>query len=113
MEFAEGMAVVDSSFALPYRTDLEIVGDKGTIYLPKAWQPDEKATIVINGKAEELAPVNHYVRQFDEFSKAVKGETKLPFTADDAVNQILAIEAILRSIKSGKVEKVEGAFAKR
>ena len=67
MQFACGMAVMDSSFALPYRTDLEIVGDKGSIYLPKAWQPDEKATIVINGKSRQLAPANQYIIQFDEF----------------------------------------------
>jgi predicted dehydrogenase len=113
LEFAQGMAVVESSFSLPYRTDLEIVGEKGTIYLPKAWQPDEKAIVVINGKPEELPATNHYANQFEEFSNVVMGKTKLRFGVDDAVNQILTIEAVLRSMQSGKAEKVEGAFAQR
>jgi xylose dehydrogenase (NAD/NADP) len=108
MRFACGEVIIDCAFDLPYRGELELVGDSGTIYMPRAWQPDDEAVIEINGQRHTLPKANQYVIQFEEFSRAVLENAPLRFEAEDAVRQIMVIETIKQSISSGRCEKVPG-----
>lgn len=103
-EFKQGKAIIDSAFDLPYRTDLEIVGEKGRIYLPKAWQPDDVATVFINDEAHQMPKANHYVLQFEHFSQSVLANQEPRFGLDDAAKQMRVLETIRKSIRSGKRE---------
>jgi predicted dehydrogenase len=105
-EFKQGKALIDCAFDLPYRTDLEIVGEKGRIYLPKAWQPDEVATVFINDEPHQMPKANHYVLQFEHFSQSVINNQPPRFGLEDAAKQIRVIEAIRRSIRSGLRETI-------
>ena len=106
LEFPGGLAMFDCGFDLPYRTKLEIVGDKGTISLHKPWQPEPEAVICINGSSETLPAVNQYVRQFEYFSECVTKGKPPRWGPDDAILQMRVLDAILRSISSGRPETV-------
>jgi predicted dehydrogenase len=106
LEFSDGVALIDCGFDSPFRTDLEIVGTKGRIYFPKAWQPPERATIFINEEAVVLPPCNQYVLQVEQFSQCVLNQSPVGHGIEDAYKQMKTIAAVLRSIESGKPEAV-------
>jgi len=106
MEFRNGRALLDCGFTLPYRTDLELVGDKGRIYFPRAWQPHEEASLFFNDDELRLPPSNHYVEMFEHFSLAVLSDSKLLLDGRDALHQMKALDVTHRSLRSGKVEPV-------
>lgn len=106
LEFPDGLAMFDCGFDLPYRTELEIVGEKGIISFHKPWQPEPEAVIRINGSCETLPAANQYVHQFEYFSECVREGTPPRWGPDDAVLQMRVLDAILRSISSGRPETV-------
>ncbi len=106
LEFAKGPALVDCAFNLPFRTHLEIVGEFGTILMPKPWQPDPEATLILNGEALKLPEENQYVKQFEHFSRCLIDGTPPRFGAEDAVRQMSVLDSVLRSIRSGQAEPV-------
>jgi len=106
LEFANGSALIDCAFDLPYRTHLEIVGESGTIVMPKPWQPDPEATVLIKGQTVTLPEENQYVKEFEHFSRCLIDGTAPRFGPEDAVRQMSAIDAVLRSIRSGQAEPV-------
>lgn len=106
LTFPNGLAVVDCGFHVPFRSDLEVVGEKGSITFPKAWLPDEEATVVINGETEKLPPANQYVNEFEHFSQCVLNGTPPRYGPEDAVKQMRVVDAVRRSIRSGQPEAV-------
>jgi len=106
LEFPQGLALIDCGFHLPFRSDLEIAGDKGTIYIPKAWLPDEEATLILNGQTVKLPPANQYVNEFEHFSQCILQNTPPRYGPDDAIRQMRVVDAVLRSLRSGQPEMV-------
>jgi D-xylose 1-dehydrogenase (NADP+, D-xylono-1,5-lactone-forming) len=106
LEFAKGSALVDCAFNLPFRTSLEIVGESGTIVMPKPWQPDPEATVILNGEALKLPEENQYIKEFEHFSRCLIDGTPPRFGAEDAVRQMSVLDSVLRSIRSGQAEPV-------
>jgi xylose dehydrogenase (NAD/NADP) len=106
LEFPNGSALIDCAFDLPYRTHLEIVGESGTIVMPKPWQPDAESTIIVNDRPLRLPAQNQYVRQFEHFSRCLIEGTAPHFGPDDAVRQMGVIDAVLRAVRSGQAEPV-------
>ncbi len=106
LEFPSGTALIDCSFSLPYRTEVEVVGEKGRILIPKPWLPDPEAVIEVNGKQEKLPPENQYIKQFDHFSKCILGGTPPRYGPEDAVLQMRVIDAVRRAITTGVSEPV-------
>ncbi len=104
--FKQGQALIDSSFDLPYRIDLELVGESGSISIPKAWAPEPEATVIINGNAEKFPAQSQYVEEFEQFSSCVENGTAPPYGVDDAVKQMKAVDAVRRSMESGRPEAV-------
>lgn len=106
MQFDGGITLMDCGFDAPYRTDLEIVGDRGRIYFPRAWQPLEEANFYINDELITLPATNQYVLMFEHFSDSVLNGTPAGYGVNDAAAQIKTIEAVVRSIRSGHPEPV-------
>lgn len=106
LQFSQGVALIDSGFHLPYRGDLEITGEKGRIYIPKSWLPDEEATLVINSQEEKLPPVDQYANEFEHFSRCILQDIPPRYGPEDAILQMKVIDAVLRSIRSGQVETI-------
>jgi predicted dehydrogenase len=98
LEFPSGRALFDAGYHLPYRTDLEVVGEKGRIYFPRAWQPHETASIFLNEEEIVLPAANHYLNLFDHFSNAALNDTSLEFDVEDALKQMRVLDAIKCSI---------------
>jgi D-xylose 1-dehydrogenase (NADP+, D-xylono-1,5-lactone-forming) len=106
LDFPKGRAVIDFGFHLPYRTEMEIVGDLGAIIFPRAWQPFEQAVIYLNDDEIVLPPANHYVNLFEHFSECVLDDTALEIDVADAVNQMKVLDAVKTSIVSGAPQKL-------
>jgi predicted dehydrogenase len=106
LEFPSGRAIIDCAFTLPYRTEVEIVGESGRIFIPRAWLPDPEAIIEINGQQERLPQENQYVKQFEYFSNAVLSGRPPLYGPEDAILQMRVIEAVRRSMSSGASEPV-------
>lgn len=106
LEFEGGRAAIDSGHDLPYRGELEIVGEQGIIRIPQPWQPDEEACIVVDGRKEALPRANQYVNQFEHFSRCVLHGTPARYGPEDAILQMKAIDAVRRSMRTGRPEPV-------
>jgi D-xylose 1-dehydrogenase (NADP+, D-xylono-1,5-lactone-forming) len=100
LDFPGGRAMMDCSFVLPVRRQIEIVGEKGIIQIPKPWQPDPESQIFVNEAAETFAPENHYVAMFEDFSHAVLWGHAPRYAGDDAVRQAAALDLIRGSLQS-------------
>jgi xylose dehydrogenase (NAD/NADP) len=109
LEFPNGRALFDCGFDLPFRASLEVVGEAGTIQIPKPWLPDPEALILINGEQRRFAAQNQYVSQFELFSRCILDGGRPPYGPEDAVRQMAVIDAVLRSVRCGKSELVDGS----
>jgi xylose dehydrogenase (NAD/NADP) len=106
LDFPAGRALIDCSFALPYRTEIEVVGEKGRIFIPKPWLPDPEALIEIEGRQEKLPAENQYVNQFEHFSSCIRDGKPPLYGPADAVLQMRAIDAVRRSMTTCRPEPV-------
>lgn len=106
LEFPRGRALIDCAFDLPYRTELEIVGESGAIRIPRSWLPDTEATLTINNVTERLPAENQYIAEFEHFSQCILSECPPAYSPDDAVRQMMVIDAVRHSMKSGKPEPI-------
>lgn len=106
LDFPQGQALIDCSFNLPYRTDLDIVGESGMIAIPKPWLPDPEAALTINGRTEKLPAENQYVAEFEHLSHCILNETGPLYGPEDAIRQMKVIDAVHRSMESGRPEPV-------
>jgi len=106
LEFPAGPALIDCAFSLPYRTEVEIVGEKGRILIPKPWLPEPEAIIEVDGKKDKLPPENQYIKQFECFSRCILDGTPPRYGPEDAILQMRAIDAVRRSISTGGPEPV-------
>ncbi len=107
LEFPQGLAMIDCAFDLPYRTEMELAGETGTIRIPRSWLPDREATLDINGRAEKLPADNQYIAEFEHLSQSILNQTPPDYGPEDAVRQMTVIDAVYHSMKSGKPEIVE------
>jgi len=107
LEFPDGRAIMDCSFDLPQRRQLEIYGEKGSITFAQPWQPDPEATICVNDKPEKFARQNHYVTMFEHFSHCFATGTEPRYGSEDAVQQMRVLDAIRRSIDTGHPQRVD------
>ena len=61
---------------------------------------------MVNGETVRFPKTNQYVLEFEHFSRAVLDGTPLAYTPDDAVSQMRVIDAVYRSMESGRAETV-------
>lgn len=87
------------------RSYFEVTGTKGRIELPHMFGWRENPQIIVDTdrhkREEKLNCVNHYILQSDAFARAVFGEEPLPFPASDALRDMRAVDACLRSAREG------------
>lgn len=105
-----------STQCVPYQR-VQVCGAKGRIEIQIPFNaPQGEATRIFlddgssfdgrNIVSETIAPCDQYTLQCEEFSRAVRGETPLPYGLDDAVLNMRVIDAVFRSEKSGCFETV-------
>jgi predicted dehydrogenase len=108
MEFPGGESVFTCSTQLAPYQRMHILGTRGRIEIeiPFNAPPDRATRILVNDRVEEFAVCDQYTIQADLFSKAILNNGAVPVPLEDAVNNMAAIDAIVRSAASGKWEDV-------
>ena len=102
LRFPSGLqALVDCSFAQPFRTSLEIVGSKGSIQVPRPFKPDTLETVVIqradSAESHEVSSPLLYVSEIEDFARVVGGEMTPRVTLEDSRATVAALCALLES----------------
>lgn len=96
---------------------MQICGSKGRIELqiPVNAPQGEKTLLFLDDgttldgsgiRTDALPESDQYQLQGEAFSRAIRGETELPYGVDDAVRNMRVIDALFRSEKSGRWEEV-------
>ena len=105
-----------STQCAPYQR-IQLCGSRGRIELqiPVNAPQGEKTTIFIDDgsslagagiRTETLPESDQYTLQGEAFSRAIRGDLSLPYGVEDAVQNMRVIDALFRSEKSGRWEKI-------
>ena len=114
MEFgSDGIGLIDCSFSLSFRATYEVVGSKGSILVPNfllggpaAGDLEETGEFCVSrgGQDEERqSPMgNMYVAEIDALSRRIAGEDVFLLSAEDAVHNMRALDAVAASARTGQ-----------
>jgi predicted dehydrogenase len=105
-----------STQSVPYQR-VQITGTKKRIEIvvPFNAPADESTTLLLDdgsklgaaGAISETLPAcNQFTLQGEAFSRAIRGDLVLPYGVDDAVQNMRVIDALFRSEKSGRWERL-------
>jgi predicted dehydrogenase len=111
-----GQATFTSAMQLVHYQRMQLHGTSGRIEvrIPFNAPNDHPCTIFVDdgrelgdrsAKAIEFPVVDQYTLQGDNFSAAVRGERAVPVSLEDAIANMAVIDAIVRSVESGKWEE--------
>ncbi|RSK26431.1 gfo/Idh/MocA family oxidoreductase [Bacillus sp. HMF5848] len=109
MRMSNGVQVMfDSSFESGLRQEYEIIGNKGSIRVPRAYRPDayghDGIVIVTTGNVtrEETITSDQYKNQVEHFANSVLTQTQPSYTDENTIQNMRVIDAFYESIKQGK-----------
>ena len=94
------LAHFDCGFVLPYRDELELVGEEGSIHVDDPWHIHTPGIELRLGDGVEriaVPPANSYRLQLENVSDAIRGRAPLLLGREDAVGQARTIDALYRS----------------
>jgi len=117
LDFAPGQAVFTCSTQLVPFQRMQVFGTKGRIELeiPYNIPPDRPTRIFVDdgsqlagrsARVEEFPTADQYTIQGDAFSRAIQEGGQVPVTLEDALANMTAIEAVLRSGRTGQWERI-------
>ncbi len=98
------LAHFDAGLILPPRDELEVVGERGSLFLDDPWHCREPIVeLRAGGEVQriEIDPVDPYLLEAENFSAAIRGETAPLLGRADAVGQARAIEALYEASAVG------------
>ncbi len=107
LEFPGGrFAQCDASFESHFQSRLLVVGTDATLRLDRAFSAKDfdVAVEIVRGDAAETVPVrkaNMFTLMVEHFGEAVLGTAPLRYPADDAWNNMRAIDACFESLRTG------------
>jgi len=105
------LAHFDCGFVLPYRAQLEVVGETGTLAVDDPWHIFSPGIELRREKADPepiaIEPVDSYRLELENMSAAISGTAQLLLGRDDAVGQARVIDALYRSAGNGVAVTVE------
>ena len=93
----------DCGFVLPYRDELEVVGEEASLYVETPWQVRSPGIELRSGERVEriaVPPANSYRLEVENVSDAVRGSAPLLLGRDDAVGQARTLDALYRSAEA-------------
>ena len=117
LEFSRGpLATVSVSFRTEYRTPFELVGETGVLRADNAFNVERPIQLELRRGWEiaETQTVNNqaaYTRQVEAFAAAVEGKAKFPVPGEEGWRNQEILDAVYRSIKSGRTENVPAVSA--
>jgi predicted dehydrogenase len=106
----EVVAHFDCGFVVPFRDELEIVGDRASLFVDDPWHiyvpgielRREPVPDAIEVERISIEPANAYQLELENVSDAIRGEALALLGRDDALGQARAIEALYRSAETGR-----------
>ncbi|HEV2101911.1 MAG TPA: Gfo/Idh/MocA family oxidoreductase [Candidatus Acidoferrum sp.] len=119
LEFPAGQCIFTVSTQQVYYQRMQFLGTEGRvdIEIPFNAPTDKPCRILMDdgkdlygggSQVTELLPIcNQFTIQADEFSKAVRENREVPNSMEDAVCNTAVIEALFRSVQSGRWETPE------
>lgn len=96
----------DCGFGSPYRHHLEIVGDKGTLEVPRPFNPGNPPIMLLhNGGTKEIASENGnmYKLMTEHFSECALENHTPAYTPDDSLKNMQLIDELVKSSKRNTV----------
>jgi len=111
LEFSGGtLGMVAASTRAPYRTPVEIVGERGTLRAQDALSVDKDVRIeyISNGRQQSETVSNReaYALQVDAFADTVAGSAPFPVPGEEGWRNQLVLDAAYRSVQTGCAELV-------
>jgi len=105
----------DCGFTIPYRDELEVVGDEASLFVEDPWhihspgielrREPEPEKIEVEQVSIEAA--NSYRLELENVSDAIRGDAPLLLGGEDAIGQARALEALHRSAETGVPVELE------
>jgi predicted dehydrogenase len=87
----------DCGFVVPFRDELELVGDDGAIFVDDPWHiytPGFELRRESGAERIDVAPADSYRLELENVSDAISGAAQLLLGREDAVGQARALEAL-------------------
>src|SRR5579863_476816 len=112
LEFSRGtLATVAVSFLAEYRTPFELVGETGVLRADDALNVERPIRLELRrgGAIVEVQDATNqaaYTRQVEAFAAAVEGKSRFPVSGVEGWRNQEILDAVYRSIKSGRTETV-------
>lgn len=113
VHFADGVvAQVLSSFEMPFRTEMEVLGTEGRLYVPHPFKPDATDVIeLVRGDEVERIEVTGpalYQGEVDDVAEAARTGRPPRVTLDDSLDNTETLVALLASARSGATVTLPG-----
>ena len=106
MRFAdEVLAHFDCGLALAARDELEVVGDRGSLFLDDPWHcidPVIELRSAAGSERIEVPRVNSYMLEAENMSAAISGDGELLLGREDGIGQAAAIAALYEAAQTGR-----------
>jgi len=112
MRFAKNvLAQFDSSFVIPFRAFMEIIGSEGTLNIPNPYKPNlnEKIYLTRGDKTETIKVKGQelYIGEVEDMADAILLGHESRISLDDSRANVGVIRSLLESARSGKAEKID------
>jgi xylose dehydrogenase (NAD/NADP) len=107
LEFESGYAPFVVSLQMASQPQVEIVGDRGRIEIPRCFIPGDDPpplAVTADGRREErvVEAANSYLHQVEAFAGSVRSGQAVPLPPSDAAANLRVIEAIRRAVADGR-----------
>ena len=104
------VAHFDAGLQMASRGELEVVGDRGSLFLDDPWHCREPVIELRDGRGVHriaLEPVDSYMLQAENMAQAAAGSAPALLGREDAVGQAATIQALYRSAAQGETAVVD------
>lgn len=107
MRFANGVHMqFDSSFKVPLRSYMEIVGTEGTLIVPNPFKPGKSNSVQLNKEGNEtilkVKGDELYMGEVDDMCDAILKGTPPRVSLEDSRANVAVIVALLKSAQTGR-----------
>ncbi len=107
MDFPSGtFAYCSTSYTLNGINRVEAFGQKSSVKLDPAFSY-RGIKLHVNGAPQQLEEIDQFAREMDEFAKCILEDKPSKVSGEEGLKDMLAVEAIYRSIREGKSVSVE------
>jgi D-xylose 1-dehydrogenase (NADP+, D-xylono-1,5-lactone-forming) len=90
----------DCSFVVPRRSELEVLGEQGSIFIRNPFVIREPGIDLLrNGEVEriDVEHIDSYLLELENVSDAIRGEASLLLGREDSIGQARTIESLYRA----------------